>query len=394
MKKKVLMAAALSALCMSAGAVAITPTKVNISGSQNALFPHYEVSGATSECGGLLVTIYDVGKTKKYAVLEYPMTELVTSGSHSVGLFLDGTELNADDVEDGKPSVYIEMSIVNFCSITETGYPVLASGGIYYPSSGGSSGGSTTRHYKTAQTLFGVVWTDDGVSVLSIKTGKVSKKGVVTVSGSVMGVDGKKLSVKSAKLPVDADERLHGTLQVKGGTTIDITIDEDEMWGTWKGMPFDSSDGYDVGGTFDNDRELTFCFTDGIDADALPDGTIMELLPQYEDVAVKKGKMATAKAASVKWAKPKKGAELPEIYDEASGKGLIVDTAKGKTNLSGLKLSYTPKTGVFKGSFKVYALKGGKLKKYTANVTGIVVNGTGFGMATIKGFGSFPIQVD
>ena len=86
------------------------------------------------------------------------------------------------------------------------------------------------------------------------------------------------------------------------------------------------------------------------------------------------------------WAALGASAALPEIYDELSGKGLIVDTDKGKTNLSGLKLPYTPKTGVFKGSFKVYALQGEgkstKPKSYTINVNGFVVGGVGYGMAT------------
>ena len=100
------------------------------------------------------------------------------------------------------------------------------------------------------------------------------------------------------------------------------------------------------------------------------------------------GKWKFAKAASVKWAKPKKGAAQPEIYDEVSGKGLIVDATKGKTNRSGLRLTYTPKKGTFKGSFKVYALEGTgkatKLKKYTVNVSGVVVGGIGYGTATCK----------
>jgi hypothetical protein len=121
---------------------------------------------------------------------------------------------------------------------------------------------------------------------------------------------------------------------------------------------------------------------------ALPQGTVEELLPDGEPVIPKAGKWSFAKAAGVKWAKPKKGAALPEIYDEESGKGLIVDDAKGKTNLSGLKLSYTPKKGTFKGSFKVYALEGSgkatKLKKYTIKVSGVVVGGVGYGTATSK----------
>ena len=127
---------------------------------------------------------------------------------------------------------------------------------------------------------------------------------------------------------------------------------------------------------------------------ALPDGTVEELLPDGEPVIPKGGKWSFAKAATVKWAKPKKGAERPEIYDEASGKGLIVDDAKGKTNLSGLKLTYTPKAGIFKGSFNLYAIQGGKLKKIAVKVIGVVVDGKGWGSATGPGGVSFAVTVE
>ena len=46
------------------------------------------------------------------------------------------------------------------------------------------------------------------------------------------------------------------------------------------------------------------------------------------------------------------------------------------------------KKGSFKGSFKIYALQGTgkntKLKKYTVNVNGVVVDGVGYGVATCK----------
>jgi len=78
----------------------------------------------------------------------------------------------------------------------------------------------------------------------------------------------------------------------------------------------------------------------------------------------------------------------PERYDAESGKGLLVDTSGDKTNLSAMKLTYTPKKGTFKGSFKVYALEGSgkatKLKKYTIKVSGVVVGGVGYGTATCK----------
>ena len=89
----------------------------------------------------------------------------------------------------------------------------------------------------------------------------------------------------------------------------------------------------------------------------------------------------------MKWTKVKEGV-VPLVMDAATGKGLVVDTSKGKTNLSALKLTYTPKKGTFKGTFKVYELQYGakntKLKKYTIKVNGVVVGGVGYGVATSK----------
>ena len=120
----------------------------------------------------------------------------------------------------------------------------------------------------------------------------------------------------------------------------------------------------------------------------LPAGTQERLLPAGEPVEAAGGKWKFAKAAGVKWAKPKKGAAHSEYYVEEADKDLIIDTSAGKTNLSGLKLTYTPKKGTFKGSFKVYALEGSgkatKLKKYTVNVSGVVVGGVGYGTAACK----------
>ena len=63
-----------------------------------------------------------------------------------------------------------------------------------------------------------------------------------------------------------------------------------------------------------------------------------------------------------------------------------------KPNVSGLKLTYTPKTGMFKGTFRLYATneattptgKSPKLKRYTVNVVGFVVDGKGIGQASLK----------
>ena len=62
-------------------------------------------------------------------------------------------------------------------------------------------------------------------------------------------------------------------------------------------------------------------------------------------------------------------------------------------NVSGLKLTYTAKTGLFKGSFTVYAVKGGKLVKNKFNVFGAVTDGIGYGTAVLKGKGSVAVAV-
>ena len=61
-----------------------------------------------------------------------------------------------------------------------------------------------------------------------------------------------------------------------------------------------------------------------------------------------------------------------------------VNTAKLGTNPSGLKLTYKAKTGSFKGSFKAYAKVNGRIKSYSFSVTGVLVDGVGYGTAILK----------
>lgn len=103
------------------------------------------------------------------------------------------------------------------------------------------------------------------------------------------------------------------------------------------------------------------------------------LLPLAEPIRCDtKGKWKLDKAAKVKLAKGKDGTYA-----------LSVDRQKGKTNVSGLKLTYKPKTGVFTGSFKLYALGGTsdrpKLVTRQVKVSGLVVDGIGNGTATVAG---------
>ena len=72
-----------------------------------------------------------------------------------------------------------------------------------------------------------------------------------------------------------------------------------------------------------------------------------------------------------------------------------VDEGKLGANPSGLKITYTAKTGTFKGSFKAYVLEGGKPKATTVNVTGVLVDGVGYGTVSIKKVaGGVPVTVE
>ena len=102
------------------------------------------------------------------------------------------------------------------------------------------------------------------------------------------------------------------------------------------------------------------------------------------DVEVeKKGKWTLPKAGKVALRK-----NAVSAYD--------LDTDKFGDNPSGLKLTYTAKTGAFKGSFALYedvTTTKPKLKKWTATVNGVVVGGVGYGSAVIKKVGAMPVTV-
>ena len=243
---------------------------------------------------------------------------------------------------------------------------------------------------EKAVILMGVL-SDGGkvVGIVELKLGKVNaKKGTSKVSGSVTTLDGKKHTVKAFNLEgIDGASPKAVTLEVKDFGTMSVTIGGTQFAGAMGKYHVQSAN---VGGDWSKGGTKVYVATSERLAGtlALPEGTIEELLPDGESVIPKNGKWSFAKAASVKWAKPKQGAALPERYDAESGKGLVVDTSGDKTNLSAMKLTYTPKKGTFKGSFKVYALEGvgkaTKLKKYTVKVSGVVVGGVGYGTATCK----------
>ena len=237
-----------------------------------------------------------------------------------------------------------------------------------------------------AVTLPGAVYDGNAVvGIVELKLGKVNdKKGTGKVSGSFTGLDGKKIALKAATVNgIDGTAPATVLMEVKNVGTMTVTIGGSQFAGSLGGQHVQSGA---VGG--DWAKATATVGVDAGDVSMFAGRVLSKYLPNDEQATVNGGKWSFKKAASVKWAKPKGDAPRSEFYDETTEKDLIVDTSKDKTNLSGLKLSYTPKKGTFKGKFTLYALEGAgkatKLKKYSITVTGVVVDGVGYGSATLK----------
>ena len=252
-------------------------------------------------------------------------------------------------------------------------------------SGGGSSGGSSAREtYAKARTISGLIEDNDGTpGTIQLKVGKISKKGAVKVSASITMLGGKKVSAKAVNLIPDGNGALSGTLSFKapfGNMTLLYADGAFDLCGEYAcgGGPSE------VGGAIEVDQLSFF-----LDADMMPDFgddwcLLEDLLPDGEPVYVIGGrKLSFRKAASPKY---KRYREDGESWYELEG---LDDNSRA--NLSGLKLTYNAKTGAFKGSFKLYAtnycnddIRTPKLKKFTVSVSGIVIDGVGVGVATMK----------
>ncbi len=244
--------------------------------------------------------------------------------------------------------------------------------------------GDITDPYAAAKTvtLAGAVYDGcDVVGIVNLKLGKVNaKKKTGKVSGSVTLLDGKKRTVKSVSVTgIDGASPKTLALSVKGLGTMNVTIGGTRFAGSLGGYHVQSAA---VGGKWTRADAKVYVAFGGA---ALPAGTIEDLLPDGEPVIPRGGKWAFGKASSVKYAKDAKTKVLTLTVNDRNG------TAR---NRSAMKLSYNPKTGVFKGSFKVYAIQGGKLKKITVKVNGVVADGDGHGRATVPKSGVFAVTVE
>ena len=219
------------------------------------------------------------------------------------------------------------------------------------------------------------------MGVVELKLGKLSKNGTSKVSGSLTTLAGKKYTLRAQSLSVGSNAgtvyfevRGLGGMWLAVGSIGGVNVFSGSL-GKWHVQSAS------VGGDWKK-AGATAKVTVG-DVSAFGGTVLVDLLPTNVTATVTRGKWAFAKAASVKYAKPKSNQPTYTLPD-ATGKALIVDTSKGKTNVSGTKLTYTPKTGMIKGSFKVFAMSGTRLMKYTMNVTGVVIDGVGQAKATCK----------
>ncbi len=145
-------------------------------------------------------------------------------------------------------------------------------------------------------------------------------------------------------------------------------------------------DDYDVEVVMDDGTKKSYALEEGaafyVDtaalSDLLGDSTYEDYLPDGVEITTK----------GTKWSLPKAG---KVVYNKKVGG---IDESKLGENPSGLKLTFKSKDGTFKGSFKAYIDKNGKPKATTVSVSGFVVDGKGYGIATIKKLGSVPITIE
>ena len=223
-----------------------------------------------------------------------------------------------------------------------------------------------------------------GYSVLSVAVGS---KGKTKISGTM--ADGTRVSASAQMLVGDGCCCVPACVTLYGGKggfafLLWLSDGEESIWGlsNWnaaasKAAPFVATFGepmlVEAGTTPVGAATFTvesFFDFDGVDDAFSPDGT--ELDANWKPIG---------KADMVRFAKDDGAWYTPEGKDFG--------------NPAGLTLSYTASTGLFKGSFKVFGVtEKGTAKKWTAKVYGAVVDGVGYGTATIKKVGSIPVVIE
>ena len=230
---------------------------------------------------------------------------------------------------------------------------------------------SAAESIINAQKAKGVItmaWEDeDGWNGLSLTIGN---KGKTKVAGKL--ADGTKVSV-SVSLIIGEEWCVVPVVYSKNGARLAFNV-----WITRDGSSFevDGLDEEKIGMVSGIKSGAAFTLDSAALLGLMGEGVYEKYLPEGVAITVN----------GTKWVLPKAG--------KVSMKKGVIDESKAGENPAGLKLSYKAKDGSFSGSFKVYANVNGKLKATSVSVSGFVVNGVGYGMATIKKVGSVAVGVE
>ena len=205
----------------------------------------------------------------------------------------------------------------------------------------------------------------------------IAKKGKVTVKGTI---DGVKVSAKAQALigedwiciPV-----VYSKMSVNLAFTLWLPLDGGETEVVGLDAEVGKAGTLKAGAKFHLDEAILSAIEGVVIYNGAP------ILPDGERVSASGNKWVVADGAKVAKVAYKKG-----VLSVAPGKkgGEIV-------NASGLKLTYKVRDGSFSGSFTVYALDGAKFKKHKASIFGVLIDGVGYGTATIKKIGSWAITI-
>ena len=237
--------------------------------------------------------------------------------------------------------------------------------------------GKVDTSFPAIQKADGALYTGNGIAgTVQVKFGKRDNKNKVKVSATATILSNGRFKKMTAK-PVAADAANLSAVVLSfkdpiGDMTLSMRAD-----GTFKltGAAY-FTNAATMGGALGGAPSRTFILG-GFNL-AVPGTLLGDLLPYAETFSVTGTRWQFAKAANVKLVKNR----TTNAFD------LVVDSSSGKTNLSGLKLTYVARSGQFRGSFKVYGLEETngkkKLKKYSVNVLGFVVNGKGYGEASCR----------
>ena len=245
---------------------------------------------------------------------------------------------------------------VKYYTQSSASTPAVTSGSDSWRQSyNGMIGGAVANaSFSKAQTVNGALYdkNDSLVGTVEVKFGKINaRKGTVRLSASATLLTGgktKKITAKATSLMIGESGR--ATLVFKaplGEMTFAMAADGTFSLNNGSYVMASAA----IGGALKGGQQGTFYLEN---FDLVVSGELQQdLLPYAEPFTVVNGKWRIS-----------------------------------KPNNSSLKLMYTTKTGIFKGSFKAFALaeKNGRTKqsKYTVNVIGLVVDGTGHGEASCK----------